>query len=103
MGAGRPEHPLDPLAGPVQRFAWELRQLREKSRGLLTWYQRHECTGLSFQHVQQLTVGMTVVPPILPRIVRNRRINRYQESYVESNPNVAFRRCATLDVESGKP
>ncbi len=31
MGAGRPEHPLDPLAGPVQRFAWELRQLREKA------------------------------------------------------------------------
>ncbi|MDQ7803117.1 hypothetical protein Q5425_05215 [Amycolatopsis sp. A133] len=31
MGAGRPEQPLDPLAGPVQLFAWELRQLREKA------------------------------------------------------------------------
>ncbi|HTI25733.1 MAG TPA: hypothetical protein VL652_32385 [Kutzneria sp.] len=31
MGAGRPEQPLDPSAGPVQRFAWELRQLREQA------------------------------------------------------------------------
>lgn len=31
MGAGRPEQPLDPLTGPVERFAWELRQLREKA------------------------------------------------------------------------
>ncbi|MDX8034225.1 hypothetical protein SK803_28755 [Lentzea sp. BCCO 10_0856] len=28
---GRPERPLDPLEGPVQRFAWELRRLREKA------------------------------------------------------------------------
>ncbi|WP_425353045.1 helix-turn-helix domain-containing protein [Saccharomonospora piscinae] len=26
---GRPERPVDPDAGPVQRFAWELRRLRE--------------------------------------------------------------------------
>jgi WD40 repeat protein len=31
MGAGRPEQPLDPSAGPAQRFAWELRQLREQA------------------------------------------------------------------------
>ncbi|MFL6125239.1 hypothetical protein [Actinophytocola sp.] len=28
---GRPERPLDPEAGSVQRFAWELRRLREKT------------------------------------------------------------------------
>ncbi|MCX2953651.1 hypothetical protein [Lentzea sp. NEAU-D7] len=28
---GRPERPLDPNEGPVQRFAWELRRLREKA------------------------------------------------------------------------
>ena len=28
---GRPERPLDPTEGPVQRFAWELRRLREKA------------------------------------------------------------------------
>jgi WD40 repeat protein len=28
---GRPEKPVDPDAGPVQRFAWQLRQLRESS------------------------------------------------------------------------
>lgn len=28
---GRPERPLDPAEGPVQRFAWELRRLREKA------------------------------------------------------------------------
>lgn len=28
---GRPERPLDPMEGPVQRFAWELRRLREKA------------------------------------------------------------------------
>ncbi|SFR29175.1 WD40 repeat [Lentzea waywayandensis] len=28
---GRPERPLDPNEGPVQRFAWELRLLREKA------------------------------------------------------------------------
>lgn len=28
---GRPERPIDPYAGPVQRFAWELRMLREKA------------------------------------------------------------------------
>ena len=28
---GRPERPLDPDAGQVQRFAWELRRLREKA------------------------------------------------------------------------
>ena len=27
---GRRERPIDPEEGPVQRFAWELRQLREK-------------------------------------------------------------------------
>ena len=26
---GRPEKPVDPTAGPVQRLAWQLRQLRE--------------------------------------------------------------------------
>lgn len=31
MGAGRPEHPLDPQAGPVQNLAWELRRLRGKA------------------------------------------------------------------------
>ncbi|MGW6929787.1 nSTAND1 domain-containing NTPase [Lentzea sp. NPDC054927] len=31
MGVGRPEHPLDPQAGPVQRLAWELRQLRQQA------------------------------------------------------------------------
>jgi hypothetical protein len=29
----RPEGPLDPDAGVVQRFAWELRRLREKAGG----------------------------------------------------------------------
>ncbi|MFI6095774.1 hypothetical protein ACIA8G_09490 [Lentzea sp. NPDC051213] len=28
---GRPERKIDPDAGPVQRFAWDLRQLREKA------------------------------------------------------------------------
>jgi WD40 repeat protein len=28
---GRPERSLDPQSGPVQRFAWELRKLREKA------------------------------------------------------------------------
>ncbi len=28
---GRPERPVDPEAGPVQRFAWELRRLRERA------------------------------------------------------------------------
>lgn len=28
---GRPERPVDPENGPVQRFAWELRQLREQA------------------------------------------------------------------------
>ena len=28
---GRPERPVDPADGPVQRFAWELRRLREKA------------------------------------------------------------------------
>ncbi|MFI6603915.1 helix-turn-helix domain-containing protein [Nonomuraea sp. NPDC050536] len=28
---GRPENPVDPEAGPVQRFAWQLRQLREQA------------------------------------------------------------------------
>ncbi len=31
---GRPEKALDPEAGPVQRFAWELRGLRRKAGGL---------------------------------------------------------------------
>ncbi|MGQ4272411.1 hypothetical protein, partial [Nocardiopsis changdeensis] len=30
---GRPEKPLDPGQGPVQRFAYELRKLREESGG----------------------------------------------------------------------
>src|SRR5690349_18827420 len=28
---GRPEKPVDPSAGPVQRLAWQLRQLREQA------------------------------------------------------------------------
>uniref|UniRef100_UPI0022773739 helix-turn-helix domain-containing protein n=1 Tax=Streptomyces rimosus TaxID=1927 RepID=UPI0022773739 len=28
---GRPERPVDPEAGPVERLAWELRQLRERA------------------------------------------------------------------------
>ncbi|MFG1997617.1 hypothetical protein ACGFNU_00545 [Spirillospora sp. NPDC048911] len=28
---GRPEQPVDPLAGPVERFAWELRRLRDEA------------------------------------------------------------------------
>ncbi|MEV5595118.1 hypothetical protein [Streptomyces sp. NPDC052496] len=28
---GRPERPVDPQAGPVERLAWELRQLRERA------------------------------------------------------------------------
>jgi len=31
---GRPESPLDPVAGPVQRFAYELRQLRREAGGI---------------------------------------------------------------------
>ncbi|GGO45978.1 nSTAND1 domain-containing NTPase [Streptomyces lasiicapitis] len=30
---GRPESPVDPEDGPVERFAWELRQLRERAGG----------------------------------------------------------------------
>jgi WD40 repeat protein len=30
-GVGRPEKPVDPDAGVVQRFAWQLRQLRERA------------------------------------------------------------------------
>ncbi|NUK39700.1 hypothetical protein HRW16_01905 [Streptomyces lunaelactis] len=30
---GRPEKPLDPQAGPVPRFAWQLRRLRERAGG----------------------------------------------------------------------
>jgi hypothetical protein len=33
MTVGRPERPLDPEAGPVQRFAFELRQLRQRAEG----------------------------------------------------------------------
>jgi transcriptional regulator with XRE-family HTH domain len=28
---GRPEQPVDPLAGPVERLAWELRRLRDEA------------------------------------------------------------------------
>ena len=28
---GRPEKPVDPDAGPVQRLAWQLRRLRERA------------------------------------------------------------------------
>ncbi|MEV4517440.1 hypothetical protein AB0K00_51855 [Dactylosporangium sp. NPDC049525] len=31
MTVGRPEKPIDPQAGPVQRLAWQLRQLREQA------------------------------------------------------------------------
>ncbi|HEX6354732.1 helix-turn-helix transcriptional regulator [Actinophytocola sp.] len=31
---GRPERPIDPDAGPLQRFAWELRQLRQRAGGV---------------------------------------------------------------------
>ncbi|MET7419403.1 hypothetical protein [Dactylosporangium sp. NPDC005555] len=31
MTVGRPEKPVDPQAGPVQRLAWQLRQLREQA------------------------------------------------------------------------
>jgi len=31
VGVGRPEKPVDPDAGAVQRFAWQLRQLRERA------------------------------------------------------------------------
>ncbi|GAA1287682.1 nSTAND1 domain-containing NTPase [Streptomyces javensis] len=34
MGMGRREGPLDPAAGPVQRFAYELRKLRQEAGGL---------------------------------------------------------------------
>ncbi|WP_159072473.1 hypothetical protein [Streptomyces formicae] len=31
---GRKEKPVDPAAGPVQRFAFELRKLRQEAGGL---------------------------------------------------------------------
>jgi WD40 repeat protein len=31
---GRPERPVDPTAGPLQRFAWDLRQLRQRAGGV---------------------------------------------------------------------
>jgi Protein of unknown function (DUF2690) len=42
-GVGRPERPLDPMAGPVSRFAADLRKLREESGRPAYWKLARRC------------------------------------------------------------
>lgn len=55
-GMGRREGPLDPSAGPVQRFAFDLRKLRQEAGGL-TYRAMAQRTGYSVATLSRAAAG----------------------------------------------
>ncbi|MCK7627977.1 WD40 repeat domain-containing protein [Streptomyces sp. RS10V-4] len=55
-GMGRSEGPLDPSAGPVQRFAFDLRKLRQEAGGL-TYRAMAQCTDYSVATLSRAAAG----------------------------------------------
>lgn len=53
---GRPERPLDPDAGPVQRLAYELRALRREA-GSPSYRAMAQCAHLSVTALSQAASG----------------------------------------------
>ncbi|MFF0163744.1 helix-turn-helix domain-containing protein [Streptomyces sp. NPDC005263] len=53
---GRSEGPLDPSAGPVQRFAFDLRKLRQEAGGL-TYRAMAQCTDYSVATLSRAAAG----------------------------------------------
>ncbi|MEU6549018.1 hypothetical protein ABZ915_01855 [Streptomyces sp. NPDC046915] len=64
--AGRPESPLDPSAGPVQRLAFELRKLRAEA-GSPTYRAMAERTGQGASTLSQAAAGERL--PTLPVVL----------------------------------
>ncbi|MGW7253603.1 nSTAND1 domain-containing NTPase [Streptomyces sp. NPDC054834] len=64
--AGRPESPLDPSAGPVQRLAFELRKLRSEA-GSPTYRAMAERTGHGASTLSQAAAGERL--PTLPVVL----------------------------------
>ena len=64
--AGRREVPLDPAAGPVQRFAFELRKLRAEADGI-TYRSLAERAGYSVTTLSQAAAGEQL--PTLPVVL----------------------------------
>ncbi|MFJ7046803.1 helix-turn-helix domain-containing protein [Streptomyces sp. NPDC101112] len=64
--AGRPEVPLDPAAGPAQRFAWELRKLREDAGGI-TYRSLAQRAGYGVTTLSQAAAGEQL--PTLPVVL----------------------------------
>ncbi|WP_318656356.1 nSTAND1 domain-containing NTPase [Streptomyces canus] len=64
--AGRREVPLDPLAGPVQRFAFELRKLRLEADGI-TYRSLAQRAGYSVTTLSQAAAGEQL--PTLPVVL----------------------------------
>ncbi|MFF4399714.1 hypothetical protein [Streptomyces sp. NPDC001480] len=64
--AGRPESPLDPTAGPVQRLAFELRKLRAEA-GSPTYRAMAERTGHGASTLSQAAAGERL--PTLPVVL----------------------------------
>ncbi|NEC89598.1 helix-turn-helix domain-containing protein [Streptomyces sp. SID12501] len=60
---GRPESPLDPEAGPVERFAFELRELRRQSGGV-TYRAMAESAGYTAATLSEAAAGERL--PSLP-------------------------------------
>ncbi|MGP3979034.1 nSTAND1 domain-containing NTPase [Streptomyces sp. 8N114] len=63
MGTGRRESPLDPAAGPVERFASELRKLRQEAGGL-TYREMARKTSYATATLAQAAAGAKL--PSLP-------------------------------------
>ncbi|WP_216587599.1 nSTAND1 domain-containing NTPase [Streptomyces brasiliscabiei] len=90
---GRREKPVDPGAGPVQRFAYELRELREKA-GKPPYREMAARTGYSITAMSQAAAGDQLPSPPVVRA--------YAEA-LDADPDEWERRRREADAELRAP